>query len=169
MENRYKMARLSAHLAWISLLVVLTIMFNAWLEQKNNPNAHLAAAFSGTEVVLASDGRGHYAAPGWINDTAVYFIVDTGATYVSLSSDLAAKLNLKTLGRGVAETANGRISVDHSILDTVRLGGIEMQNVKALISPGMKGDSVLLGMSFLQHLQLTQQGGELRLKVPEQR
>lgn len=166
MENRYRMARLSAHLAWISLLVVLTIMFNTWMDQKNNPNAYLAAGFEGTEVVLASDGRGHYAAPGWINDVAVYLIVDTGATYVSLSSDLAAKLNLESIGRGVAQTANGRVSVDHALLDSVRLGGIEMQNVKALITPGMKGDSVLLGMSFLQHLQLTQQGGELKLKVP---
>jgi aspartyl protease family protein len=41
-----------------------------------------------------------------------------------------------------------------------------MSNVDALITPGMQGDSVLLGMSFLQHLQLTQQQGELTLAVP---
>lgn len=168
MQTRSKMARLSAHLTWITGLALLTIFFNSWLEQKNNPNAYLAASMSGTTVVLASDGRGHYTAPGWINGSAVRFIVDTGATYVSLSSELAQRLKLTSLGKGFADTANGRVSVDYTLLDSVRVGGIEMQNVDALITPGMQGDAVLLGMSFLQHLQLTQHQGELTIAVPSQ-
>ena len=166
MQTHRKMARLSAHLTWIIGLGLLTLFFNSWLEQKNNPNAHLAASMSGQRVVLASDGRGHYTAPGWINGSPVRFIVDTGATYVSLSDDLAARLGLSSLGKGVADTANGRVSVDYTRLGSVQLGGIEMSNVDALITPGMQGNSVLLGMSFLQHLQLTQQQGELTLAVP---
>lgn len=166
MDTSKRVARLSAHLTWIIGLGLLTLFFNGWLEQKNNPNAHLAASQSGSRVVLASDGRGHYTAPGWINGEAVRLIVDTGATYVSLSDDLAARLGLNSTGKGIAETANGRVSVDYTRLDTVRLGAIEMSNVDALITPGMQGDSVLLGMSFLQHLQLTQQQGELTLVVP---
>jgi aspartyl protease family protein len=73
---------------------------------------------------------------------------------------------LASQGKGFAETANGRVSVDYTLLDSVRLGGIEMQNVEALITPGMAGDSVLLGMSFLQHLQLSQHQGVLTLRVP---
>ena len=168
MQTRSKMARLSAHLTWITGLALLTIFFNSWLEQKNNPNAYLAASMSGTKVVLASDGRGHYTAPGWTNGSPVRFIVDTGATYVSLSSELAQRLKLSSLGKGVADTANGRVSVDYTQLDSVRLGGIEMQNVGALITPGMQGDAVLLGMSFLQHLQLTQHQGELTITVPSE-
>jgi len=166
MSNRSKMARLSAHLTWIAGLALLTLFFDAWLEQKNTPTAYLSAAMSGSEVVLASDGRGHYTAPGRINETPVRFIVDTGATYVSLSSSLAQELGLASQGKGFAETANGRVSVDYTLLDSVRLGGIEMQNVEALITPGMAGDSVLLGMSFLQHLQLSQHKGVLTLRVP---
>lgn len=166
MSHRTRIARLSAHLTWIIGLGLLTLFFNAWLEQKNNPNAYLAASMSGTTVRLASDGRGHYTAPGWINGTAVQLIVDTGATYVSLSSDLAKSLGLGSLGKGVANTANGRVSVDYTRLDSVRLGGIEMRNVDALITPGMQGSSVLLGMSYLQHLRMSQYEGTLELSVP---
>jgi len=153
-------------MTWIFGLGLLTLFFNSWLEQKNNPNAYLAASMSGTKVTLASDGRGHYTAPGWINGKPVQLIVDTGATYVSLSSDLAKALNLKSLGKGVADTANGRVTVDYTRLDSVRLGGIEMQNVEALITPGMQGSGVLLGMSYLQKLRLTQIDGTLELSVP---
>lgn len=166
MSNPRRIARFSAHMTWIFGLGLLTLFFNSWLEQKNNPNAYLAASMSGTKVTLASDGRGHYTAPGWINGQPVQLIVDTGATYVSLSSDLAKALNLKSLGKGVADTANGRVTVDYTRLDSVRLGGIEMQNVEALITPGMQGSGVLLGMSYLQKLRLTQIDGTLELSVP---
>ena len=161
-----RVGKLSAHLTWIIGLGLLTLVFNAYLEEKYNPNAHLITAQTGTEVRLQSDGRGHYQAPGWINGVPVHFLVDTGATYVSLSDELAAKLSLVPEGSAWVDTANGRVQAQRARLQSVRLGGIEMRNVGAMITPGISGQAVLLGMSFLQELQLTQHNGELTLRVP---
>ena len=63
-------------------------------------------------------------------------------------------------------TANGVISVYATRLDRVQLGGIEQRNVPASINPFMADDTVLLGMSFMQHLELVQRDGQLTLSVP---
>ncbi len=165
MDNRRRVARFSAHLTWIIGLGLLTLFFNQYLQQKNNPNAYLATADRSKQVVLQSDTRGHYQAPGWINGERVQFLVDTGATYVSLSDDLARRIGLQSEGRALVETANGRTEVQRTTLDSVRLGGIEMRKVPAMITPGMTGDGVLLGMSFLQYLKITQQNGQLTLSL----
>jgi len=51
-------------------------------------------------------------------------------------------------------------------LDTVALGEIELTNVAASINPAMLGSEVLLGMSFLRHLELVQRDGQLKIRVP---
>jgi len=48
----------------------------------------------------------------------------------------------------------------------VRLGSIVLRDVRATILPGMTGDEVLLGMSFLKHLKLEQQGESLKITLP---
>jgi len=40
--------------------------------------------------------------------------------------------------------------------------------VPASINPYMTDDTVLLGMSFMQHLELVQRGGQLTLKIPQE-
>lgn len=64
-------------------------------------------------------------------------------------------------------TANGVVTVYRTRLDSVTLGGIRMEHVEAAINPGMQDDMVLLGMSFMQHLELVQRGEQLTLRVPE--
>ncbi len=49
-------------------------------------------------------------------------------------------------------------------LDSVGVGGIEQYHVSAAISPGLEGDEVLLGMSFLKHIEFTQRGDTLILR-----
>ncbi|MES9980412.1 MAG: TIGR02281 family clan AA aspartic protease, partial [Candidatus Thiodiazotropha sp. 6PLUC5] len=46
-------------------------------------------------------------------------------------------------------------------------GPITMRNVKASILPNMPEREVLLGMSFLKHLKLSQQGDELEISLPD--
>mgnify|MGYP003637473079 FL=1 len=52
-------------------------------------------------------------------------------------------------------------------IDKLALGDIIMTNVPASISSGMEFDEILLGMSFLKHLHLSQQGKQLRISVPD--
>jgi len=49
-------------------------------------------------------------------------------------------------------------------LDSVSVGGIELQDVRAGITPGLQSDQILLGMSFLKHIEFTQRGDTLTLR-----
>nr|WP_254445626.1 MULTISPECIES: retropepsin-like aspartic protease [unclassified Marinobacterium] len=145
---------------------MLTYGFNAYLEQRDNPNSQLSLANGTDQVRLIADQKGQYRAPGTINGYPVSFVVDTGATYVSLSDALANELSLPRQGKSFAITANGRVPVDLTQLEEVSLGGLSMGNVPAMIVPELDSQIVLLGMSFLKHLDLVQSDGKLELRVP---
>ncbi len=153
--------------AWISLLVVLVLGFDTWLEREHNPNAGLMVvdAEGPVEVVLQRSRSGHYIAPGLINGEPVQFLVDTGATRISVPLALAQRLGLKQGYASQATTANGVVTVYDTRLDEVRLGSIVLRNVAGNINPGMPGDVVLLGMSFMQDLELVQRGDTLTLRL----
>ena len=106
------MARLMTHLTWVVILAMLTLYFNNYLDHQENPNASLALmSGSEPEVVLQRNKSGHYLAPGEINGERVRFLLDTGATTVSIPEALADRLGLER-GRPLRSmTANGIVTV----------------------------------------------------------
>ncbi|HIF55390.1 MAG TPA: TIGR02281 family clan AA aspartic protease, partial [Methylococcaceae bacterium] len=56
------------------------------------------------------------------------------------------------------------IKVFTTRLDSVSVGAIELNNIRATINPHMQGKEILLGMSFLKHLEMMQKGQELTLR-----
>ncbi|MEW8505541.1 MAG: retropepsin-like aspartic protease [Candidatus Thiodiazotropha sp.] len=164
MSEQQKFGRWMILGAWLLLLVLLTLLFSQWLERRNNPNRELkVATFEGGEkaVVLERNPAGHYLAPGRINGVSVTYLVDTGATYVAVSSEVADRAGLRRGAPAQSMTANGVVRSWLTTIDRLQLGPIVMRDVKATILPNMPGYEVLLGMSFLKHLSLKQQGGEL--------
>lgn len=61
-------------------------------------------------------------------------------------------------------TANGRTEGYRTRLTSLQLGDIRLQNVRAIVVPGLDGSTVLLGMSALQQLEFTQRGGTMLLR-----
>ncbi|MBV0933173.1 retropepsin-like aspartic protease family protein [Marinobacterium weihaiense] len=166
-STRRGLARGMHYMTWIVLLALLTFYFNDFVGEQRNPNRHLNLTDSGSgEVVLARNRAGHYVAPGRINGEPVTFLLDTGATRVSVPESLADRLGLRRGAEQRTLTANGMISVYATRLDSVKLGGIELRDVAASINPFMPEETVLLGMSFMQHLELQQRDGELTLRIP---
>lgn len=163
-STRRGLARWMYHLTWVALLFLLTLFFNGIVEDRRNPNRDLVSR-SGEAVVLKRNAGGHYVAPGRINGKPVTFLLDTGATRVSVPEALADRIGLKRGARQQTLTANGVVSVYATRLDSVQLGGIELRNVPASINPFMPEDTVLLGMSFMQHLDMVQRDGTLSLSV----
>jgi aspartyl protease family protein len=155
----------------VSLLFVggMTFIFAWLLERQHNPNQSNLVRVLDTgeqEVVLEQNRSGHYVASGEINGRPVLLFLDTGATHVSIPAALAAELGLERGSEMIAQTANGVVKVYATRLERVRLGHIVMENVPASINPGMTGEDILLGMSFLGRLEMLQSGETLRLRVP---
>lgn len=166
---REKLGRWMIVGAWLLLLALLTLFFSRWIDRQNNPNQHLRAELdmrSGSSVILKRNRAGHYVAPGEINGVDVDFLLDTGATYVAVPEAIAEKAGLIKGPVTESMTANGVVSSWLTEIDEVRLGPIVQRNVRASILPGMAGDEVLLGMSFLQHLKLEQRGDTLKITLP---
>ncbi len=154
-------------LAWIVVLGLLSALFGGWMEHLNNPNQQVTTQMRADgvrEVVLRQNRAGHYVATGAINGHKVTFLLDTGATSVSVPGKVARRLGLRRGAPVQANTANGVITTYSTRLDQVRLGDIELNNVRADINPHMRTDDVLLGMSFLRQLEFTQRDRELTIR-----
>ena len=117
-------------------------------------------------VTLYADGRGFFHADGMINSTPVRFLVDTGASSVALNSATAKRIGLDyTRGQpGVAKTASGHVRTYVLKLDSVRIGDIVLRNVDAGVIDGPQPDTPLLGMSFLNALEMKRDGDRMELK-----
>ncbi|MEJ2611049.1 MAG: TIGR02281 family clan AA aspartic protease [Candidatus Thiodiazotropha sp.] len=170
MNGPQKYGRWMIIATWILLLVLLTLLFSQWLEKRWNPNQQLNVItdLNGeSSVVLKRNRSGHYVAPGMINGVEVNYLLDTGATFVAVSPELAQQAGLQRGIQSQSITANGLVQGWLTEIDQLQLGPIRMRNVKAAILPNMPDQEVLLGMSFLKHLRLKQQGDELEISVPE--
>lgn len=119
----------------------------------------------GAVVTLMADGRGQFLTNGSINGASVRFMVDTGATYVSLTAVDAARAGIDyRRGRpGVSSTANGIIQSWRVPGATVRLGDITLHEVELSVSETSM-PWVLLGMSFLNRVEMQRNGDTMTLK-----
>ncbi len=148
-------------------LGLLTLFFDNVLDRRENPNQNPVSTTDGdgsVRVELRRNAQGHYVASGFVNEARAVFLLDTGATDVVLPEELALMAGLV---RGVptrASTANGDVVVYSATLDELQIGGILLTDVRASINPAMTGNTVLLGMSALRHVEFTQRGDQLTLR-----
>ena len=150
-------------IGWLIIIGIVFWVFHQWDERQTHPNRALVAA-PGGEIVLQRNRDGHYLADGEINGRRVTFLLDTGATQVALSAELARELGLQRGSPVTLSTAAGPVQGYSVRLASVRLAGIEMRDVGALVSDGLEPGLVLLGMNFLKRLEMTQRGDKLILK-----
>lgn len=128
---------------------------------------HYRAAAAPSErqsVTLAADPRGHFFSEGAINGNPVRFLVDTGATVVALPAAEALRLGIdyRKGQRAFTNTAAGVVPTYRVRLDTVRLGAIELAGIDGVVvEQGL--DIVLLGMSFLNRVEMKRDGHSMVL------
>ncbi|MCP5172470.1 MAG: TIGR02281 family clan AA aspartic protease [Porticoccaceae bacterium] len=154
------------YIAWIIGLGLLTLFFADLEEAQINPNRTVNSSLTDgrVEVVLQQNRWGHYVANGKINGDEVTFLLDTGATVVSVPYHLKDKLNLSKGRPYTTITANGNVTVYGTTISELRLGDLVFNNVRAALNPGMKDDEILLGMSVLADLELTQRGEQMIIR-----
>lgn len=133
-------------------------------------NQRIAAARANSDaqrVVLSGDSKGHYITTVLVNGVSMQFLVDTGATSVTISADDAKRANVRytAADRGMMQTANGLVGAYRVKLDTVKIGDIVLNNVDGVVLEGnaLGGRFGLLGMSFLSRMEMRREGDQLML------
>jgi len=132
-------------------------------------SSKIASGFSVSEkaeVAINPSRDDHYWVEGEINGYPQRFLVDTGATTVAMNKNVADEMGLRyDLGERISvRTASGEENAFELILDSVRIGTVEVRNVRALINPGAYPKEILLGMSFLSRVNLSYDDKVLKLK-----
>jgi len=120
----------------------------------------------GRSVAITGDNQGHFFVSGMLNGAAsVRFLVDTGASLVSISADDARRAGIDYLSgqRSMTQTASGVAPIYRVKLDTVKIGDIVLYNVDAAVHVGGRLPIALLGMSFLNRMEMRRDAGMLTL------
>jgi aspartyl protease family protein len=149
-------------IVWLSIIFVLVVGYSYRYEFSGlggrflgemSPSRHQMEDDGSVSFRVAQDG--HYHIKTQVNDVSVEFMLDTGASDVVIPLSLAKRIgiNIKELEfTRVYNTANGKVKGAPITLETIKIGDMEVHNVRAsvndsdLITP-------LLGMSFLEKLQ----------------
>jgi len=153
--------------AVFALLIGLMMWaFEGLIDRRNNPNLNIATGAQGPQqVVLKRNPYGQYVAPGSINGRSVTFLVDTGADHVAVPADIADSLGLERGQAIQVITAGGVATAYRTKIERITLGGIQFQNIRGSIVPAMRDQEILLGMTFLRHVDFQKKGNELIIEA----
>ena len=148
---------------WGLAILVLVMLFNHLLDRQRNPNTARLLDSQDGAVVLQANRNGMFRAEGYVNGVPVEFLLDTGATVVSVPMHVAEKTGMKLGPRTTVNTANGRTHAWLSHIDSVVLGNLAISDVDAIILDGTH-EEILLGMSALRDLDFRHSGGTIELR-----
>jgi aspartyl protease family protein len=119
-------------------------------------SGRLAGEANPDSVVITRAGDGHFAIRTTVDGVSVPMLVDTGASFVTLSYQDARRVGIDPDGLDYVvpiRTASGTMTAAGIVLDSLAVGPIAQQNVKALVAPRGTLDQSLLGMTFLDSLK----------------
>ena len=130
---------------------------------------HVSSSFSAPEKAgaIIRPNNGMYQVSGFINRQPVDFLVDTGASSIAMNANQARKLgiNFRYEGEeGYSSTASGYAKIYKLKLDSVQIGDIVVNNVEAAVLEGDFPTTALLGMSFLNRVNMKRDGQLLMLE-----
>jgi aspartyl protease family protein len=122
------------------------------------------------ETVLRASSSGHFFANAVLNGMTFPAVIDTGATLVVLNWDQAERMgiDMRQSQRVMTNTANGPAPAYLITLASVQVGEIGLLDVAAMVieGGGEKLPTVLIGMSFLKHVEMRRAGQTMTLTRP---
>ena len=147
---------------WLVLGSLVFLGIQWWMHREQQ--TRFQAVGDVIEIRRSSDG--HYHWHGRVNNRAVEFLIDTGATGTAISAALARELMLESLGTVRSTTAGGVVTGQWVSVDISLQGGVSAQRLRVVALPGLD-DRPLLGMDVLGRLRWQQRDGILRIDLNE--
>jgi aspartyl protease family protein len=117
------------------------------------------------EIAIPVSRDGHYYLDGAVNGVALKFMIDTGASYVSVGEDFARAARLPQGVTGYFNTANGTVEGRIVKDQVVAAEGFRVSGLSVAITP-LQGKTGLLGQNFLRRFEVSQSVGVMRLRLP---
>lgn len=143
-------------------LVVMGVVYY-FMDRSLQPKAVTVSA-SG-ELVIPRARDGHFYVAGQVNGRPVNFLVDTGASLVSVSEDFARQAGLGRGESAVFSTANGERTGRIVAGVPVDVGPASVSAVRVGVGlTGMGQDEALLGQSFLSRFDIMLQQDRMVLR-----
>lgn len=132
------------------------VLGTAFRPQPPSTPAQVVEPQNNLEINIPASSNNMYFIEGSVNKSNMKFLIDTGATYTTFNRKQAETLKLDYLKgkKTVANTASGTTLVYLVNIDSIKIGPIEKRNIKAYIVDGDRPYYALLGMSFLDDLEI---------------
>lgn len=147
-------------LAWVAIFAVGFLLFSLrddagalWSRLTSEFNPSAGVVRGGTLRVRKSED-GHFWLKTEVNGRSVKFLIDSGATTISMSSADAATAGVKPGGGFpvAISTANGVVMAERARIERLKAGPIERSDLAAVVAPEF-GETSVLGMNFLSSLK----------------
>jgi aspartyl protease family protein len=154
-----KMAPLGIIVFWMVVIASLYVAMNHYLQPRQ------AVISSNGDLVIPRSRDGHFYATGAVNGHPVNFLVDTGASLVTVSHQFARKASIPRGEPTVFKTANGELS--GSVVSGVEVSVGPMVVIRVRLGVGLEGqdeDAALLGQSFLSKFDVMLQKKQMILR-----
>jgi aspartyl protease family protein len=144
---------------WLVVMGVVYFFMDRYLQPKP-----VTVSASG-ELVIPRARDGHFYAPGLVNGHPVKFLVDTGASLVSVSEDFARQAGLGPGESAVFTTANGQRPGRIVTGVPVEVGTVSVSAVRVGVGlTGFDSRDALLGQSFLSRFEILLQQDRMVLR-----
>jgi len=147
-----------------AVLLVDGKQLTARLDGRVSARKHTTGA---KQVQVWRNTSGMYTTAGSINGVPVSFLLDTGATQVAMNGAQARRLGIdyRVVGApSLVHTASGVARAWSVMLDSVKLGELEVRNVSAVVLEGEQPQTTLLGMSYLERMTINNDGRVMTLQ-----
>ncbi|GKT20735.1 retropepsin-like aspartic protease [Acidovorax sp. SUPP3334] len=134
---------------WLAVMGVLYVAMDHFLKPRG------ASVTAEGALVIPRHRDGHFRVAGTVNGQPVMFMVDTGASLVSVTDALARKAGLSGGERTQFRTANGTREGRVVAADSVTVRSLAVSGLR--VGTGYTGDDeedALLGQNFLQHFDV---------------
>jgi aspartyl protease family protein len=160
MNIRIPWGHISVLVVWVTIFSIVYLYFN---EHQVPKVAVVKGGLAQGEIVIPRSLDGHYYVRGAINGYPIDFMVDTGASIVSVSNEFSRVANLPSGAPASFSTAGGMVRGEIVSGQTIEAGGIAVNGLS--VSVGIQGEIALLGQNFLRRVDVIQSNDRMILRV----